>query len=289
MGSFEQNFNHKPKSPENILNDWDKEYLEKGVIGTMKNMYQDFNNNFPDVIILPERGARPLYYLLDPIFKKLNAEKDTKIPVFIYFSVGKKAGTFMRTSEQYTDIKTSNDLMQDLMDECYPDLSIDEIQRIVDKQDVEGVIEARNNMRERAEEINTKIYGKNFKLAIVDEVLSNGTTVKEVRKAFNNEEIPAYTLVAISSGFDEMTKSGYRFNDEENQDNPNTNSQSFSFEHSEKALGITKSFNQKYTTPIKAENKEEAAALALEKKQLRVEMRDLGEDIANKVVNENLV
>lgn len=263
-----------------FLNEWDKKYLEKGALGMISKMYNDFENNFPDIIVLPERGARPLYYLLNPIFNKLNIEKKTKIPKFLYFSVGQKAGTNLTIQEQYADIKTSDEL-KEILEKDYPDLPKDSIQRLVDGEEVEKVTIARENMKSRAEEI-SELNKNDLKLVIVDEVLSNGGTIREIKRAFNNEEMPAYTLIAFG-GSDNSATPGYTFNDEYDGKNPGVDSYSFSFEHSEDAIGVKKSFDQKYSTSIRKDSPDEQEKLVKDKKLLRAEMKAFGNELADKI------
>ncbi len=263
-----------------FLNDWDKKYLEKGALGMINKMYNDFGNDFPDVIVLPERGARPLYYLLDPIFDKLSVEKKTKIPKFIYFSVSAKAGIHLMIQELYADIKNSDELKEMLLKD-YPDLPIESIQDLVDSEEVEKVMTARKNMKSRAEEI-SRLNKNNLKLAIVDEVLSNGGTIREIKRAFNDEKIPAYTLVAFS-GSDNSATPGYTFNDEDDAKNPGVDGYSFSFEYYEDAIGVKKSFDKKYSINIKKDSPDEQEKLAKDKKLLRTEMRSFGNELADKI------
>ena len=263
-----------------FLNEWDKKYLEKGASGMISRMYSDFGNNFPDIIVLPERGARPLYYLLNPIFNKLNLEKDSNIPKFVYFSVGTKAGIDLTIQEQYKDIKTSNELVE-VLKESHPNFSIETIQSFVDREEVENVMISRENMKSRAEEISEK-NKHDLQLAIVDEVLSNGGTVREIRRAFNDKEMPAYTLVALS-GHDNSAIPGYTFDEETDGENPGVSGYSFSFEQAKDAIGVEKSFDQKYTTNIKKDDSIEQQKLAQSKKLLRAEMRSFGEELANKI------
>lgn len=263
-----------------FLNEWDKKYLEKGVSGMISKMYNDFKNDFPDVIVLPERGARPLYYLLNPIFNKLNIEKRTKIPKFLYFSVGAKAGINLTIQEQYADIKTSDELKEALAKD-YPDLPINIISRLVDREEVEKVITARENMKSRAEEING-LNKNDLKLAIVDEVLASGGTIREIKRAFNNEEMPAYTIIALS-GRDDSAIPGYTFPEDDDDDkNPKTNGYSFSFEHEKNAIGIEKSFDQKYSFNIK-NTPEEKQKMIQDKQLLRREIKEFGKELANKI------
>jgi hypothetical protein len=285
MENFQENFrkieNNEKLEP--FLNNWDKEYLEKGVIGMFKKIYNDFNNNFPDVILLPERGARPLYYLLNPIFRKINIEKNTTIPKFVYFSVGQKAGVNLQICEQYDDIKTSNDLKTSMV-QINPGLSESTIDKLVDIEKVEDVMLSRGKMKERADEILEEILEKKLQVVIIDEVLSNGATIEEIRKSFKNDELPAYTIVALqySAG---IANAGYTFNEEYDNKNPNPqiNGYSFSFENAEDAIGIKKTPYEKYSLPIRKDGHIEIEKLVQNKKQLRSEMKNLGEEIAKKI------
>lgn len=263
-----------------FLNEWDKKYLEKGASGMISKMHIDFGSDFPDVIVLPERGARPLYYLLKPIFNKLNLEKKTKIPKFIYFSVGAKAGINLSTFEENADIKTSGELKEVIV-KSFPCLLINDIKRIVDRENVEKVMTARENMRSRAEEIN-QLNKNNLKLAIVDEVLANGCTIREIKRAFNNEEMPAYTLIAFSSS-DNSAIPGYTFNDEDDGKNPGVGGYSFSFEHQQSAIGVEKPFDQKHSVSIKRDSSDEQEKLGKDKKLLRAEMKAFGNELADKI------
>jgi len=282
-----KNINENIKNPGRFLNDWDKKYIEKGLSGVIPKIYEDFGNNFPEVILLPEKGARPLYYLLNPIFIKLNQTKNTRIPKFIYFSVSKKVGANLRVFAEpiggkQKNIKTSDELFE-LVRGSYPELSVDVLKRIIEKEKVEEVMIARDNMQERAEEIKQKIPKENIKIAIFDEVLANGETIQAIRKAFNNEDIPAYTIIEMPGSYTPLVKSGYRMNDDLDPDNPLTKGYTFSFEFETDAIGVSKSIDDKYSLPIKKENNNENHELSQDKKQLRKEMKNLGEEISNKL------
>jgi predicted GNAT family acetyltransferase len=268
-----------------FLNEWDKKYLKKGTIGMVENIYKDFENNFPDVILLPERGARPLYYLLKPIFEKLSKDSGSKIPKFVYFSVSKKAGINLGIFEQYDDIKNSDDLTKTML-ENYPEMPMDTIQKLVDKEKVEEVMLARENMKNRAKEINKKISKENIRMAIIDEVLSTGRTIEEIRKAFNNQDILAYTIVALNDGYAPLTESGYRFSEESDEKNPNpkVKGYSFSFEQEEDAIGVNKSIYNKYSLPIKKSNVDEQNKVEKEKKNLRQELNVFGNEISREII-----
>lgn len=268
------------ESPETFLNSWDKKYLEKGAVGMLQKMYKEFNNNFPEVILLPERGARPLYYLLQPLFKKLNLKKGTKVPKVIFFSVSKRPGVVLAIAEENSEITTDNDFEEKLI-EIFPFLPEEEIQKVVKSERLGDMITSRKNMRLRAQEIEKQILENNSTVAIIDEMLAIGATTNEIKRAFNNYEIPAYTLVALNDNVSE--KSGYVFDEEEDERNPKSKRYSFSFEQLEDAIGVNKSINDKYSIPIVKDSLDEGQKLAQVKRQLREEMKKLGEDIAKKI------
>ncbi|MDO8490172.1 MAG: hypothetical protein Q7S47_02025 [bacterium] len=272
---IENNEAYKP-----FLNDWDKKYLELGMVGMLGEMYKDFGLDFPDVIILPEKGARPLYYLLDPVFKKLNKKENTTIPKFIFFNVCRMQSVAFMTAEECSDIniKTNTDFKKALK-ATRPYLSSKDIKEILAREELEKLMVVRQKRVERAEEID-KIT-KNKRLAIVDEVSATGTTTREITRAFGHF-VSEYTIVGLSSGSGDG-KVGYRFDDESDSYNPETDSYRFSFENAHNAIGVTKLFDKKYTTPIRENDSLEQEKLIREKEQLRKEMRVFGEQIAENI------
>jgi hypothetical protein len=99
MESFEKN-TFEAKKPENILNEWDREILHEGGKNVVKMMLKDFNNKLPDVIVLPDTSARPLYYLLKPLVEKLEKKKNIKKPNFQFVKTAQPP-TFFGIKEKY--------------------------------------------------------------------------------------------------------------------------------------------------------------------------------------------
>ncbi len=285
-GKFE-NINKIPQRAEAILNDWDKKYLIEGGKSIILKMYEDFNKNFPDVIILPETAARPLYYLFSNVFEKVKEQKGTKIPNFVFFNVGKRAGLYQSGIEedQGIEIETNDQFLKELVNtEVYKDLSRvgspQQAQKdILDREDVEKVATSRAFMKERAYEILDLIKGSDLRLAIIDEFSSSGQTEIEINKAFNKsqEKIPSYSI----TGFEGDNTGVYM--DGEVKPNPSTGHWNFSYGKSQ-AIGVTKSFDEKYSKPIQPNDKDELSKLALEKKQLREEMKGIGESVSKEVL-----
>src|ERR1700683_3007947 len=72
-----------------VLNEWDKKVLEQGVTSIVKEMYKDFGNSLPDTIIFPDTSARPLLYVLDPIFRRISEDKKIPIPKYYLFTTAR--------------------------------------------------------------------------------------------------------------------------------------------------------------------------------------------------------
>lgn len=282
-----------PKKEEKILNDWDRKYLTEGAQGVIKHMYADFENNFPDVILLPETAARPLYYLLTPIFKKLQENKNTKIPKFVFFNVGKNPHGMQIYIERYSgmegEIKESEDLRTAIVEHQKTHELEQSIDEYVADAEVEKTTVSRDLMKERAEEIKEYMsVTPDFKMAIVDDFHAWQISLDEIKRAFGSREIRAYSMgtsynIKTRDGEFEA-KGGYQFQDD-SEGNPDKNERlRFSYAGSE-AIGVTKDYDVKYTEPIRYSDPVESEKLAKEKMLLRDEMKSLGNTIANTIID----
>ena len=70
-----------------ILPSRDKRYLEVASERLIQQFIQDYPEKLPDAVILPETTARPLAYLLKPIFSRLAATRGVTAPHLIFFKV----------------------------------------------------------------------------------------------------------------------------------------------------------------------------------------------------------
>lgn len=286
--------NHNEETRENMLNEWDKKYLLEGGQNVVLKMYEDFNRNFPDVIILPETAARPLYYMFNHIFKKLKQEKGTKIPRFVFFNSGKKSGMTQNTLEREygENIETTDDFIEKLLGSeshghiiNYLNQDPQEIHDLLVKDaEIEKVSLSRYYMRQRADEVKELIRDKNLNLAILDDYSANGNTANEIKKAFG-VDILSY---AICGSSDEGTELGYTFRQGDDQwfkEDPNPKTQHWNYSYSKsKSIGVVKNNEGKYTSVLKPKAAEEKIDLAKEKKQIREEMKSLGEEILNRLL-----
>jgi hypothetical protein len=286
LGNFEEN--------EEMLNDWDRKYLIEGGRGVVLKMYEDFNKNFPNVILLPETTSRPLYYLLRPIFEKLKKEKGTIVPKFVFFNIrAVKRLSFQRSEEEYVghEIETSDELKKLIYKNQTKDMTEERMDQILEDSQVEKVAISRKIVKERAEEIKNYLKeNPNATLAILDEYIGSQETINDTRKAFGDNEIPAYGILGPeeSNYSDDFPPAevGYGFHSGEERwyeedPNPALNRYAFSFTHT-RPIGVKKEYDKKYSSVIKP-NPDEIEELAREKKQLRNEMKNVGVNIAENI------
>lgn len=235
MEKFEDWKQKQPKEAD-ILNDWDRKHLRIGSVNVVKNMYKDFGNRFPEVILLPETSARPLHYLLSPIFKALNENSHTNIPKFIFFN----PGYLPLRGERLIYTEDDRDEFNDSLD----------------------------SRLERADEIKKKI--QDFSMAIVDDVISRGSTIEAIREAFG-KNIPAYAILSAApqSNLDNCINL-----DCDHDANPANDDIAFSFTNNQKAIGVAKS-PDKYPMAERDNFNE--------KKKLRDEMSNIGRDISKTI------
>jgi len=279
---------------ENILNDWDRKYLTEGSRGVIFKMYEDFGKNFPDVIIIPETSARPLFYILKPIFNKLNKEKGTNVPKFVFFNVGQKPDDFQKKYEQKGfEIKNTEDA-KNLLKKEYPTKTEETIAVWAEEMEVEKVNIAKKKMKERADEIKRYLEkNSNTKMAILDEFEAIGQTNDLIKKSFNLPSMPSYSIAGFydsgalgTHGYDfTLDTPGEDLTEEEKghySKNPKHGRIKFSYSGT-RSVGVTKEYDKKYTTAIRPINELEAKQLAKEKKQLREEMSVIGENIAHSI------
>jgi hypothetical protein len=77
----------KNKQENTVLNDWDRKILLEGGNRVIHKIMEQ--EGVPDVIILPETSARPLFYLINPSFKKIAEHQNTKPPKYVFFAPSK--------------------------------------------------------------------------------------------------------------------------------------------------------------------------------------------------------
>jgi len=261
-----------------ILNEWTRMVLEKGIGTLVPKIYEDFGEKLPDVVILPDTSARPLYYALKPSFDRIAAEKGIKFPHFYFFKTA-------RPNEDLQNIEIATEI-----DESMP---FQELLRRVKsinpkmgseiEEDIPRMENEREHMKVRAEEISTHEAHRGSEqpsIAVIDEFTTyNASTVRELRRAFQMPELKAYAV--FTKGTDKVV-SGYVTGPQDEQDYDPDKGYLAKLSYTQKdAVGVTKEdVAGPHAVLIDAED---SKALAADKKQLRDEMTAVGKRIAEKL------
>lgn len=222
-----------------ILPSRDKRYLEVAAERLIQQFIQDFPEKLPDALILPDVSARPLEYLLKPIFTHVAAKRRLPAPLFIFFKV------------------------------------------IRPHPMGKGTVASEEMQYERAKEIVQKLLNKgipNPKLVVFDDYMSGrATTLREVRRAFNDPTLPAYVLLVPNQHVDEYT----RFGRLDPFADPIFHGESSGFHYRRNTdprkstlMGVYKTPEGLYSKPIGEDRNPEAMRI------LRDEMKRIGQKIA---------
>jgi len=258
-----------------ILNEWTRMVLEKGIGTLVPKIYEDFGEKLPDVVILPDTSARPLYYAFKPSFDRIAAEKGINRPRFYFFKtarpnedlqgieVATEADQSMPFQELLARIKAINPKMGSEVEEDIPRMEHE-----------------RANMKARAEEVTAHEARRGREqpsIAVIDEFTTyNASTIRELRRAFQMPDMKAYAV--FTKGTEKVT-SGYVTGPQDEQDYDPEKGYLAKLSYTQTdSVGVTKdSVAGPYAVLIDAED---PRALAADKKQLRDEMTAVGERIA---------
>ncbi len=289
MESFE---NQKNKS-ETILNDWDKKVLLEGGAEVIKKIIKQ--EGIPNIIILPDTAARPLFYLVDASFKKLAKSKNMESPRYIflaptrpdsYTTSSESAKAFEDNTKEFLIDIPKEDILSDRI-ETYNMFNIS-----VSKEELgemQSKIDHTYNKRIPLKEYSLRLldtitskYGPNSKMIILDEFSSNGATALEIQRAFGME-IPAYSVFSMNSSNISQDNTGIIISTEnEDTANPLTNSHtslSYKDDKLKKSLGVEKHEGLPIVTVLNKNsefNEEHQKMIST----LRNEMKDLGKEIS---------
>lgn len=258
-----------------ILNEWTRMVLEKGISTLVPKIYEDFGEKLPDVVILPDTSARPLYYAFKPSFDRIAAEKGIPRPHFYFFKTARPHETLQRLEEGIEE------------GESLPLAEILERLKSVNPAlgaevgiDISRMADEREEMGFRAEEISayeTQRGNTRPSLAIIDEFTTyNASTVRELRRAFRMPELKAYSVFTKGT---EKVISGYVTGPHDDQDYDPEKGYLAKLSYTQtKSVGVTKDYVEgPHVFLIDAED---PRALAADKKQLRDEMTAVGKRVA---------
>jgi len=184
------------------LSEADQENLLKSANNIIDKFATQYPEDLPDIVILPEISARPLYYLLNPAMKALAERRQVKAPSFVYFQTHKgrelslidKDGNEMQmTSAKELRKMLNNDNGLDSFLQSYLQ---DEIE--ARETGPEKARKMRGLMKSRAEEIRAYAEAAGIsdpQMVIFDDyVTQKHSSIDEVRLAFGTD-IPAYCLL----------------------------------------------------------------------------------------------
>lgn len=294
--NFESQFNQKKQTTENILNEWDKKILLEGCKNVVTKILSEFNGKLPDAIVYPDTSARPVYYLLDPVFSKIAKNKNINKPKIFFLKVhGPDRNTSVYESTEERELGKEEAevfLLKELArnrslyshSNLFAEGEYDEYEKN-QKDDFNRTFEKRHTEKERAIEIdnyNQKISENDTKanIAVIDEYSSNGHTSKEINYAFGYE-VPYFSIFGSKEDNyvpgENIGKVVDIYEDDRNPANEKMKL-SYSMGESKKAIGVEKdsNINSRYSEINKNQTKDDKEKIA----KLRQEMKELGMQIS---------
>lgn len=293
--NFELQFNLKKQATENILNEWDKKILVEGGKNVVSKILKEFNGKLPDAIVYPDASARPVYYLLDPVFSAIAKNKNINKPKIFFLKIqgpdrntpGYESTEERELGKEEAEVLLLKDLARNRSlyshSKLFAEGEYDEYEKN-QKDDFNRTFEKRHTEKERATEIddyNQKLSENNTKanIAVIDEYSSNGHTSKEINYAFGYE-VPYFSIFGSKEDNyvpgENIGKVVDIYEDDRNPANE-LMKLSYSMGENRKAIGVEKdnALDNKYSEINKdrIKDKEKIA-------QLRQEMKELGLKIA---------
>lgn len=157
---------------EYFLSGIQKDLLESGRI-LIQKFLDDYPEKLPDAIILPDTAARPLLYLLRPVFEEITKKKRSAMPNFYFFA-------------HYVDTALSDKI---------------DASRLT-QEDLNGINTNRKVWAERAKQIKHDLERRNIsdpEIVVFDSTLSRGRTIQEIDLAFG-KNLPIYAFVSTPLG-----------------------------------------------------------------------------------------
>ena len=284
MENFEQKLNIKN---ENILNDWDHKILLEGGKNLVQKILKEFRGKLPDAIVYPDTSARPLSYLFDPIFVKISEEKGIRKPRSFFMKVGH--------SDTFTTIFEDNEGRELFYNEVEKML-IEKIEtgdtalathkeyffKKAEDTSVKRSVEA-----DRASEIekyNDNLSGRGIiaNIAVIDDFSNQGDTRKEINYAFGYE-VPYFSVFGNKNeGKVDKDKVGVLIDPDAFPKNPvNDYSTKLSYTLGDQKLTIGVSKKDNIENQYSEVNQNQTEEVRKRIMQLRREMKELGQEIAN--------
>lgn len=198
-----------------FLSERDQRNIRTSASNLTRMFLEDYPGALPDGIIYPDTSARPLFYLFDPALTKAAAQRGVNKPDSFFFKQASKhpsMASIRLLESAYKDdpVTIIRRKMQDLedlksrleQDPSNPNLA----QEVKDATTLihvlgnpEMIQKFRNQANTRAAEILTHLIRKAEKptLAVFEEFVHEGDTIREIRRAFGDRKVPFYTLIGM--------------------------------------------------------------------------------------------
>jgi hypothetical protein len=290
MNKFE--FKPNIENKKTILNEWDKKILLEGSKNVVDKILKEFRGKLPDAIIYPDTSARPLSYLFDPIFSKISKEQNRKKPNIFFMKVQKADGMTM-IFEDIEGRELSYDEARDHLNKYIKNFGdfgsplADEskifVNNLFEQTHIKRAVE-----QDRALEIekhNEDLSGRGMiaNLAVVDDFTNQGNTAKEINYSFG-VNVPYFTIFGTKrENYVPEENMGLVIDVDNYPKNIITNSNtklSYTVGDLRKSIGVNKTedIDNKYVEVNKNQTPKDKEMM----KTLREEMKEIGEEIANK-------
>lgn len=247
----------------------DEELLFIGIKNVVTQLLEDFPDKLPDVIILPDRGGRPLAYALRPILKEIASERGCAVPTMHFFPhhhdywvrevkyLSKRGETVEKkiAEAEHELSKVAGDHFK--MAPIYS-----ELHRLNDIK--EGSDEALGPWKERARRIiehHRSVAGSDPTVAIIDEYATNTPqTIPDIQWVFTHffhQGKPKGYAVMGQSYPPEYKKEGIGIGIKDPGASYNEPSKGFDYRVYGHGLGVTKTYYENKEDPFDDEDDEE--------------------------------
>lgn len=184
------------------LSSEDQEYLLRSASSVIDKFLTHHPEKLPDIVILPEISARPLFYLLNPAIKAVCETRQLKPPAFVYFQTHKGQEMSLidgkGREKMLTPVKELRRMMEFSKgsDPMFQDYLQSEIESR--GSGPAKALKLRGLMKRRAQEImdfSKKAGIVAPQIVIFDDyVTKQHSSIGEIRLAFGSD-IPAYCLL----------------------------------------------------------------------------------------------
>lgn len=235
----------------------------------LRQFIQDYPDELPSAVLLPDTSGRPLKYLLDPVLDKISSERGVEKPKFFFLKV--------KIPDSLPNIETTLDLTPGKESKKVDEFLLKQL-KAGNSWSNEYVLSVRKEqrqrkkMRERAREVKSLLENTGVEptFVIFDEYIAEGDTINEVRYAFD-EKIPAYAFLGVPTGDTTIKIGSEDYRKEGSEILP---TRGFDYRGTV-GVGVTKKDDSsKYSKPLNPPDR-------IKITNLRSDMREIGKAIAS--------